>query len=339
MQRRIIDNWEAQDVPEHLKTIRDRLLRMTGQRTGRLLGLYQQIMQQGEMAADDSPEQVELRLTGLVVKRQGKLRVYNPIYAAVFDQRWLDAAFAELRPYAAALTAWEESGRQDESRLLQGQALQEAQTWATGKSLSDQDYQFLRASEELNRREVEQQLQTQEAANQILTTARQKAEQELAEALRQRRRIRRSSFVTAGVAIAVAAAAFGFAMDQIRRAQLAVAVADVKIDSLSSEQLFASGQPMLALRDSLLAGQELQTLDPTLREQEKPQVTAALMQAVYGVSERNSLTGHQDGVNSISFSPDGKTIASASMGQDNQAVECRRWQPITYSLWASGWGQ
>jgi hypothetical protein len=104
-----------------LKTIRDRLLRMTGQRTGRLLGLYQQIMQQGEIAADDSPEQVELRLTGLVVKRQGKLRVYNPIYAAVFDQRWLDAAFAELRPYAAALTAWEESGRQDESRLLQGQ--------------------------------------------------------------------------------------------------------------------------------------------------------------------------------------------------------------------------
>ena len=121
VQRKIIDNWEAQDVPEHLKTIRDRLLRTTGQRTGRLLGLYQQIMQQGEIAADDSPEQVELRLTGLVVKRQGKLRVYNPIYATVFDQRWLDAAFAALRPYAAALTAWEESGRQDELQLLRGQ--------------------------------------------------------------------------------------------------------------------------------------------------------------------------------------------------------------------------
>jgi WD40 repeat protein len=112
------------------------------------------------------------------------------------------------------------------------------------------------------------------------------------------------------VAIAIAAAAFGFAIDQIRRARLAVAVADVKIDSLSSEHLFASGKPMLALRDSLLAGQALQALDPTLREQEKNQVTAALMQAV--MSERNSLAGHQDKVNRVSFSPDGKTIASAS---------------------------
>ena len=314
VQHRIIDNWEAQDVPEHLKTIRDRLLRMTGQRTGRLLGLYQQIMQQGELAADDSQEQVELRLTGLVVKRQGKLRVYNPIYAAVFDQRWLDAAFAALRPYAAALTAWEESGRQDESRLLQGQALQEAQTWATGKSLSDQDYQFLRASEELNRREVEQQLKTQEAANQILTTARQKAEQELAEALRQRRRIRRSSFATAGVAIAIAIGAAGFTAYQIWRTRLQMMAADARINSISSEQLFASEQPMLALRDSLLAGQQLQSLDTALREQENTQgrVTAALVQAVYGVSERNSLAGHQDAVNSVSFSPDGKTIASVS---------------------------
>ncbi|MBA3924214.1 MAG: AAA-like domain-containing protein [Nostocaceae cyanobacterium] len=39
----IIDNWETQDEPEHLKTIRDRILR-SEQRTGRLLGLYQQIL-------------------------------------------------------------------------------------------------------------------------------------------------------------------------------------------------------------------------------------------------------------------------------------------------------
>jgi hypothetical protein len=39
---RVIENWEAFDEPEHLKTIRDRLLR-SEQHTGRLLGLYQQI--------------------------------------------------------------------------------------------------------------------------------------------------------------------------------------------------------------------------------------------------------------------------------------------------------
>jgi hypothetical protein len=77
---RIIENWESTDEPEHLKTIRDRILR-SKQRAGRLLGLYQQILLQGGVAADDSSEQMELRLTGLVVKREGKLRVYNRIYA------------------------------------------------------------------------------------------------------------------------------------------------------------------------------------------------------------------------------------------------------------------
>jgi len=314
VQKRVIENWEAQDEPEHLRHIRDRLLLSGQQRTGRLLGLCQQIVQQGEVAAEDSPEQMELRLTGLVVKRESKLRIYNRIYATVFDLVWLERQLGKLRPYAVALTAWEKSGQQDESRLLQGEALREAQTWATGKSLGDQDYQFLRASEERNRQEVEQKLQTQEQANQILTTARQKAEQELADALRQRQRIRRNSFATAGVAVAVAIAAFGYAAYQLRQTQLQMKMAKIKIDSLSSKQLSAADQPMQALRDSLQAGQLLKSLDPTMREQENTQarVTAALFQAVYGVSERDSLSGHQAAVRGVSFSPDGKTLASAS---------------------------
>ncbi|NJP08830.1 MAG: hypothetical protein HC866_04565, partial [Leptolyngbyaceae cyanobacterium RU_5_1] len=46
VQTHIIHNWEAQDEPEHLKTIRDRLLR-NQQKAGQLLGLYQQVLQQG----------------------------------------------------------------------------------------------------------------------------------------------------------------------------------------------------------------------------------------------------------------------------------------------------
>ena len=34
---------------------------------------------------------MELRLTGLVVKQQGKLKVYNRIYASVFNQTWVDS--------------------------------------------------------------------------------------------------------------------------------------------------------------------------------------------------------------------------------------------------------
>ena len=39
----IIDNWEAQDNPEHLRTIRDRILKDEEQAV-KLLGLYQQIL-------------------------------------------------------------------------------------------------------------------------------------------------------------------------------------------------------------------------------------------------------------------------------------------------------
>lgn len=85
----IIDNWEANDKQEHLKTIRDRLL-ISEEISVALLGLYQQILQQVEMTADSSFEQMRLRLTGLVVQQQGKLRVYNQIYRNVFDLSWVE---------------------------------------------------------------------------------------------------------------------------------------------------------------------------------------------------------------------------------------------------------
>ncbi len=179
VQAKVIDNWEAQDIPPHLKTIRDRLLLSGEQRTGRLLGLYQQIVQQGELAADDSPEQVELRLTGLVVKRDGKLRVYNRIYEQVFNRDWLERSLAELRPYGGAIAAWLESGHQDESRLLRGQALQDARTWAEGKSLGDDDRRFLDASQELEKQDIQKQLATEEKAKQVLAEANREAKRKI----------------------------------------------------------------------------------------------------------------------------------------------------------------
>jgi class 3 adenylate cyclase/PAS domain-containing protein len=151
---RIIENWESQDEPEHLKTIRDRILRI-GDRTARLLGLYKQILQYGEVVAEDSPERMELQLSGLVVKQLGKLKVYNRIYRTVFDHSWVDRALADLRPYAEPLAAWIASKYQGESHLLRGQVLGDAQKWAAGKSLSSEDYKFLNACQELEHREVQ----------------------------------------------------------------------------------------------------------------------------------------------------------------------------------------
>jgi signal transduction histidine kinase len=163
-QKYLIDNWQAQDEPEHLKTIRDRLL-SNEQHNSRLLGLYQQILQQGEIAADESPEQIELRLSGMVVKQQGCLRVYNRIYQAVFDLSWVEKELAALRPYSEAFKAWLASGCMDESRLLRGQALQDALAWAANKSLSGQDNQFLRASQEWDNRETRKALEAEYRVN------------------------------------------------------------------------------------------------------------------------------------------------------------------------------
>ncbi|KMW70420.1 AAA-like domain-containing protein, partial [Limnoraphis robusta] len=57
VREKIINQWEYQDNPEHLRTLRDRLLKAEEKRTGRLLGLYQQILQNKEIPADNSPEQ------------------------------------------------------------------------------------------------------------------------------------------------------------------------------------------------------------------------------------------------------------------------------------------
>ncbi|HBE36039.1 MAG TPA: hypothetical protein DD990_33280, partial [Cyanobacteria bacterium UBA11368] len=118
---RVIHNWESQDEPEHLRTIRDRILR-NSQRAGRLLGIYQQIWQGVAVTTDDSREQIELLLSGLVEKEQGLLKIKNKIYHEVFEEEWVKKQLGQLRPYSQAFDAWIASKQQDESRLLRGQA-------------------------------------------------------------------------------------------------------------------------------------------------------------------------------------------------------------------------
>ncbi len=102
----IIENWEAIDEPPHLKTIRDRLL--WGKRPEALLKLYQKILQQGALVANDSSEHLDLRLSGLVVKRDGKLSVYNRIYESIFNWHWLSKELAEFQPDLLQIVANQE---------------------------------------------------------------------------------------------------------------------------------------------------------------------------------------------------------------------------------------
>ncbi|ASC71424.1 WD-40 repeat protein [Halomicronema hongdechloris C2206] len=172
----IVHHWEAQDEPEHLRTMCDRILG-DDQRAGRQLSLYQQLLSQGYLKADGSDDQAQLRLSGIAIDRDGRLQITNPIYAAVFDSDWVSQRLSERRPYAAALNAWVASHCQDESRLLMGQALQEALAWAAPKHLSELDYRYLSASQEWDTKMVRMELAAQEKANQMLAAAQQKATQ------------------------------------------------------------------------------------------------------------------------------------------------------------------
>jgi WD40 repeat protein len=272
----VVNNWESQDEPEHLRTISDRILR-SQQRASRLLGLYQQILQQQEVPADDSPEQMELRLTGLVVRRDGKLRIYNRIYESVFNLSWVGKELAALRPYSQAIAAWLASNRQDESRLLQGWALEEALDWKAGKSLCVEDDDFLDASQQLAMQKVQKDLEAERQAKQILTEAKQKAEQMLAEAKE------------------------GTKLER----------AGVK----ALRMFEAGGRELEALVLAMQAGQALQKLVADGRQMQNYPATSpllALQVILNHIRERNQFSGHEEKVLSVSFSPDGKYLATGS---------------------------
>ena len=155
---RIIKNWEDWDNPEHLISIRAHLFQSSCA-LDRLLGLYQQILQPPEpeksgttagVAADSSPEQIELEQLGLVVKNsQNKLILASRIYESVFNIFWVEKELGNLAPYKAALTAWLASEHQDKSQLLTGESLQAALDWAANKKLSQEHYWFLNPDRDL----------------------------------------------------------------------------------------------------------------------------------------------------------------------------------------------
>ncbi|MEJ6486847.1 AAA-like domain-containing protein [Nostoc punctiforme UO1] len=303
----IITHWEVNDEPEHLKTIRDRILYSKQNNSGRLLGLCQQVLQQDAVLADDSPEQVELRLTGLVVRRNSKLQIYNRLYAEVFNQEWCERKLAKLRPYSEALNTWVASERQDESRLLRGQALQDAQTWAIGKSLSDVDYQFLGASQELETREIQKKLELE-----IAKTAAAKAEIEASQAIQQakqkvekQKQITRNAF--ASFVFIIGITIFAVNWREADKGQ-------IQAITTSSIAKYTTNQNTFdALIDALKAEKKLQQSIWYRNDSElQTQVMEALANSVYSVRESDLLEGHEGFVMQARFSPDGKTIATAS---------------------------
>jgi hypothetical protein len=92
----IIKYWESKDEPEHLRTIRDRLL-WNEELAPFVLQLYYQVLQGQLIKADDNNNvHLTLQLSGLVTKTRGRLKVSNQIYEQVFNHQWVQGQLARL---------------------------------------------------------------------------------------------------------------------------------------------------------------------------------------------------------------------------------------------------
>jgi len=325
VQSRIIRNWKIQDDPEHLRTIRDRIQR-NDQRAARMLTLYQQILQSGQTSAskeqrfksdrvkaDDSREQIELLLSGLVIQEQGYLQVRCAIYEKIFNLTWIEQQLAALRPHSEALNAWVASKQKDHSRLLRGQSLRNALAWADGKSLSDLDYRFLAASQGLEQQETRSKLEQRNLRQQNLILS----------------LISVALLISTGLGLAI----FAQYRQALKREQQ-LRASEIQALTSSSEAFFASGRRLDALVQAIKAQTELQALEQNnwasdrtepgstpiaQTESQSPnlvlrqQVELTLQQAVYGATESNRISGFKNGVNSVAISPNGAHIATASL--------------------------
>lgn len=144
--KEIIEHWQDHDDPPHLTTIRDRLIFDDSVKLRRL-ELCQKIILDGKIKVNDNPEEasesLDLRLTGLVIKKKQSLTFYNRIYSYIFNQSWIENELKNCRPHNEKLLSWLASNKQDQSQLLYGDELKKIEKWKEGKRLGDNDHDFI----------------------------------------------------------------------------------------------------------------------------------------------------------------------------------------------------
>ncbi|WP_445242438.1 WD40 repeat domain-containing protein [Microcoleus vaginatus] len=333
MRLKIVENWESQDVPEHLSTIRDRLFK-ENQRIVRRLGLYQQILEQTEIVPDGSAEQMELRLSGLIVKRGEKLTISNPIYQAVFNQHLIEEKLEKLSPYSEAIKVWLNSSCEDYSQLLRGDDLQAALVWAAGKSLRNEDFQFLTASQKVI---LSDQNQLLHSATLETKKAVYDAEKALIEADSAQQKAKQWIGIGSAVLAASLLTAIGFSTLAYQRFKLAQA--SIEIEQNGSDALLLAVSQKTenseALSEALLraiaSGKKLKTLvknKPKLEQYPATRPLLALQIILDKISDTQQLKAslippikikwqaHKGAVTSVSFSPNRQILATA--GIDDQ---------------------
>ena len=129
---KIINNWHSQDTPQHLRTIqthfdekiKNKLLAF------RSLDLYKKILENQSLNADNSQEEIELKLSGLVLQQENILKPYNPIYTSIFDINWVEVQKRKIRVFSNELDLWKhEDPRKKQLHLLYREKCEDAKQW------------------------------------------------------------------------------------------------------------------------------------------------------------------------------------------------------------------
>ena len=341
VQTRVIENWAEQDEPEHLNEIRNRILQKDDElspedekRIYRILKLYREILQKKSVPVDNSLEQDELLLSGLIVEKQRKLKVSNRIYEKIFDTVWIEETIADLRPYREALEAWLLSEQQDKSRLLTGAALEEALAWAEKhNNLSEEERAFLDDSEALEgeikaekeatkqaeqgkrqaeeekeqaeqaKRQAEQRTELAEQAKRQAEEAKKQAEQGIEQAQREKVQAR----LIAAIAVLIALATIFIAPIATRfwYQNQAKKFAEEAASSFQLKALLLAAKSGEALKSSVED-------ESQIKNYALIQPLTILQASLIKLQQKNQIEGIQQSVKSVKFSPDFLGVASSS---------------------------
>jgi WD40 repeat protein len=308
VEEKIIKNWESQDEPEHLRTIQNRIL-VNQQTASSLLSLYQQVLN-NSLKLTGNPEETRLRLTGLVMKKLGNLQVYNQVYGSIFNETWVNNELSKLRPYSESFNAWIESNCQDESRLLTGQALIDALQWAKDKNLSNQDFNFLSASQKFEQENLQIKLKLEK---QLIETEKLQAQDENSKIHKINQILAKQlKFSSIGAilmtSLTIISIYFGLQVEwQRRKIENAEILALMKSEEilLNSNQQFDGLLTAMTIAEKL-HNSKLKNTDLNIA------LSIFLAQNLNTIKEKNRLTGHLARVYSVDFNSKYNLIVSAS---------------------------